>query len=95
MQTLGIRGITILIVFHLGGYRNLKHFYTQYVQVHLKSEFPETVFYNRFVELQQKAFLPMIMFLKIMRLGSCNGISIVDATALRVCTNKRIFNHDF
>ncbi len=85
--------ITILIAFHLGGYRNLKHFYTQYVQVHLTREFPETVSYNRFVELQQKALLPMVIFLKMMRLGSCTGISIVDATSLRVCNNKRIFNH--
>jgi hypothetical protein len=85
--------ITILIFFHLGGYRNLKHFYTQYVQVHLTKEFPQTVSYNRFVELQQKALLPMVIFLKMMRLGSCTGISIVDATSLRVCNNKRIFNH--
>ena len=76
--------ITILIAFHLGGYRNLKHFYTQYVQVHLTKEFPETVSYNRFVELQQKALLPMVIFLKMMRLGSYTGISIIDATALRV-----------
>lgn len=85
--------ITILIAFHLGGYRNLKHFYTQYVQIHLTSEFPETVSYNRFVELQQKALFPMVIFLKMMRLGSCTGISIVDSTPLRVCNNKRIFNH--
>jgi hypothetical protein len=85
--------ITILIAFHLGGYRNLKHFYTQYVQVHLTNEFPETVSYNRFVELQQKALFPMVIFLKMMRLGSCTGISIVDSTPLRVCNNKRIFNH--
>ena len=85
--------ITILIAFHLGGYRNLKHFYTQYVQVHLTKEFPETVSYNRFVELQQKALLPMVIFLKMMILGSCTEISFVDATALRVCNNKRIFNH--
>jgi len=85
--------ITILIAFHLGGYRNLKHFFTQYVQVHLSNEFPETVSYNRFVELQQKALLPMFIFLKMMRLGSCTGISIVDPTVLRVFNNKRIFNH--
>jgi hypothetical protein len=85
--------ITILIAFHLGGYRNLKHFYTHYVQVHLTNEFPETVSYNRFVELQQKALFPMVIFLKMMRLGSCTGISIVDSTPLRVCNNKRIFNH--
>ena len=85
--------ITIMIAFHLGGYRNLKHFYTQYVQVHLTGDFPETVSYNRFVELQQKALFPMVIFLKMMRLGSCTGISFVDSTPLRVCNNKRIYNH--
>jgi hypothetical protein len=85
--------ITIMIEFHLGGYRHLKYFYTQYVQKHLKSEFPVTVSYNRFVELQQKALLPMVLFLKVMQMGSCTGISFVDSTPLRVCHNKRIFNH--
>jgi hypothetical protein len=85
--------ITIMIEFHLGGYRHLKYFYTQYVQKHLQSEFPETVSYNRFVELQQKALLPMVLFLKVMQMGRCTGISFVDSTPLRVCHNKRIFNH--
>ena len=45
--------MTILILFHSGGYKNLKHFYIYYVQEHMKKEFPETVAYNRFVELQK------------------------------------------
>ena len=85
--------ITILIAFHLGNYRNLKHFYLFYVKVHLQNEFPQTVSYNRFVELQQKAMLPLVMFLKIMKLGECSGVSFVDSTPIRVCKNKRIFNH--
>lgn len=85
--------ITIMIAFHLSSYRNLKHFYLNYVQKFLKSEFPTTVSYNRFVELQQKALFPMVIFLKMMRLGSCTGISFVDSTPIRVCHNKRIFNH--
>lgn len=85
--------ITILIAFHLGSFRNLKHFYLYYVKEHLKNEFPDTVSYNRFVELQQKAMLPMVMFLKIMKLGKCTGVSFVDSTPIRVCKNKRIFNH--
>ena len=85
--------ITILIAFHLGNFRNLKHFYTDYIQVHLKSDFPQTVSYNRFVELQQKALLPMFIFLKLMRSGTCTDISFVDSTPIRVCDNKRIFNH--
>lgn len=85
--------MTILIAFHLGNYRNLKHFYLFYVKVHLQTEFPQTVSYNRFVELQQKAMLPLVMFLKIMKLGECSGVSFVDSTPIRVCKNKRIFNH--
>jgi len=85
--------ITILIAFHLGGYRNLKHFYINYVQKHLQSYFPQTVSYNRFVELQQKALMPMVLFLKTLRLGKSTGIAYVDSTPIRVCHNKRIFNH--
>ena len=85
--------ITILIAFHLGGFRNLKHFYINYVQKHLTKEFPQTVSYNRFVELQQKSLLPMTLFLKVSQLGNSTGISFVDSTPIRVCKNKRIFNH--
>ena len=85
--------ITILILFHTGGYRNLKHFYTNYVQLHLKSEFPKTVSYNRFVELQSKVVLPMGVFLKTMCLGKCTGISFIDSTPLRACHHKREKQH--
>lgn len=85
--------ITILIIFHLMNFRELKHFYINYVQVHLKSEFPHTVSYNRFVELQKKAFLPMCIFLKTSCLGRCTGISFIDSTPLKVCHIKREKQH--
>jgi len=56
--------ITILIIFYTGGFLNFKHFYINYVKVHLKNEFPKTASYNRFVELQQKAAIPMAICLK-------------------------------
>lgn len=85
--------ITILILFHSMGYRNLKHFYLYYVCVHMKSEFPKQVSYNRFVELQQKVILPMTIFLKTCCLGSCTGISFIDSTPLRVSHIKREKQH--
>jgi len=85
--------ITILIAFHLGGYRSLKHFYVNHVQKYLTEEFPQTVSYNRFTELQKKTLVPMVLFLKMMRLGRNTGISFVDSTPIKVCKNKRIFNH--
>lgn len=81
--------ITIMILFHTGQFRNLKHYYTQYVQVNLKKEFPRTVSYNRFVELQQKATMPMAVFLKTRCLGCCTGVSFIDSTPLRACHIRR------
>lgn len=85
--------ITILIIFHYGSHRNLKHFYLYYVQKHLYADFPNTVFYNRFVELSHKVCLPMTLFLKMCCLGKCTGISFVDSTPIRVCKNKRILRN--
>ncbi len=85
--------ITILVLFHLAGYRCLKHFYTQYVQKHLTSEFPNTVSYNRFVELSQKAIIPMALFLNTLMEDKCTGISFIDSTPVRVCKNQRIHSH--
>lgn len=82
--------ITLMILFHSGSFRNMKHFYLHYVQKHLSLEFPRTVSYNRFTELMQSAILPMTIFLKTCCLGDCTGISFVDSTPIRVCKNKRI-----
>lgn len=82
--------VTITVLFHSGAFRNMKHFYLNYVQKHLSKEFPNTVSYNRFTELMQSSVLAMSMFLKTCCLGDCTGISYVDSTPVRVCKNKRI-----
>jgi hypothetical protein len=82
--------ITIYMLFHLSGFRCFKHFYIFYVQKHLQQEFPNTVSYNRFVELMQSVIMPMTMFAKTCCLGNCTGISFIDSTPIRVCKNKRI-----
>lgn len=84
--------MTILVLFHLQGYRNLKQFYREYVCVHLRGEFPHLVSYTRFVELQRNALLPLCAYLK-QRYGRCSGISFIDATVLAVCHNRRIHSH--
>ena len=82
--------ISIMILFHDKGYKCMKHFYTQYVQVHLKHLFPKTVSYNRFVELMKSVNLHFSIFIKTLCLGECTGISYIDSTPIRVCKNKRI-----
>lgn len=81
--------ITIMVLFHLKGYRCLKHFYINHVKNHMQSEFPDTVSYNRFVELQSKSVLPMVIFLQTCCLGNCSGISFLDSTVLKACHYKR------
>jgi hypothetical protein len=82
--------MAIMVLFHLSNYKNMKHFYLFYVKQHLKSEFPQTVSYNRFVELMQSVLLPLTFYLKTCRRGNCTGISFVDSTPLKVCHNRRI-----
>jgi len=85
--------MTIIIAFHFSDFRTLKHFYIDYVQTHLQDLFPNTVSYNRFVELQKEALLPLTLMIKTARKGEITGISFIDSTPIRVCKNKRIFNH--
>ena len=81
--------MTILILFHLKSYRNLKHFYLFHIIKFRKDLFPEPVSYNRFVELQKKVAQPLGVFLKMFCLGDCTGISFIDSTALKACHYKR------
>lgn len=85
--------MTIMILFQLSGIRCFKWFYNRYLIKHLSEDFPNLVSYNRFVELQKQVVLPMAIFAKTCCTGSCTGISFVDSTPIRVCRNKRIFNH--
>lgn len=85
--------IVILILFHSCDFRCFKHYYKEYVCKHLAHLFPRLVSYNHFVELEKKILLPLTVFIKIVLLGTCMGISFVDSTSLRVCRNQRILIH--
>ena len=80
--------MTIIVLFHQSGYRDFKHYYTQYVAVHLRPYFPALVSYQRFVELMPRALVPLCGYLHTRR-GRCTGITFVDSTPLAVCHNKR------
>jgi hypothetical protein len=85
--------ITLLVAFHKSDYRTLKHFYKDYVCVYLQKDFPSLVSYNRFVELQKLAALPLFMFVMSHCIGECTGISFIDSTKVAVCKNQRIKQH--
>lgn len=82
--------ITLQIAFHSGQFRNFKHFYQNYCCVHLKSDFPGLVSYNRFIELSHRHAIAFMFFIHYACRGECTGISFIDSTVLRVCHNKRI-----
>lgn len=84
--------MTIIVCFHSSGYRTFKDYYTHFVAQRWRSEFPNLVSYNRFVELMPTALLPLCAFLHS-RKGKSLGIAFVDATSLAVCHNRRIRSH--
>ena len=84
--------MTVLIHFHQSHYRSFKACYTEYVLMHRWAEFPAPVSYNRFVELTPSVLVPLPAYLQ-QRQGNCTGLSFVDATAIKVCNNKRIPRH--
>jgi hypothetical protein len=84
--------MTIMIHFHQSNYRNFKAYYLQYLQVNMRSEFPNLVSYNRFVELMPRTLIPLLAYMRG-RKGNCTGISFVDSTPLKVCHNRRINRH--
>ena len=84
--------MTILIYFHQMRYRDFKTYYTQFVQVYLRSEFPHLVSYQRFVELMPSVLVPLCAYLRSCY-GECTSISFIDSTPLAVCHNRRIGQH--
>jgi len=84
--------MTILIYFHQMRYRDFKTYYTQFVQVYLRTEFPNLVSYNHFVELTPSVLVPLCAYLQSCY-GQCSGVSFIDSTPLAVCHNRRIPRH--
>src|SRR5437588_4736325 len=56
--------MTILIHFHQSHYRTFKAYYTEHVQVHLSSEFPHLVSYQRFVALIPSVLGALLAYLQ-------------------------------
>jgi len=84
--------MTIVIHFHQSHYRDFKAYYTEYVSVHLRREFPTLLSYSRFVYLMPQVLVPLGHYL-LARLAASRGLAFVDSTPLAVCDNRRIERH--
>lgn len=82
--------MSIYLLFHYGQFTNFKHFYQNYVCVHLHDLFPDL---TRFISKQERILIPLILFLKYRGLGKSRGINFIDSTVLRVCHIKRENQH--
>ena len=91
---LSLSGVmTVIVLFHLSGYRCFNRYYQGYVRVHMREYFPAPVSYNRFVELTGCALLPLLVYTRGFRRGRPTGISFIDSTPLKACRNRRIYSH--
>jgi transposase len=84
--------MTLTVLFHQLRFRQFKSFYLGYVCRHLRAEFPKLPSYQRAVELMPRCLAPLAALFECLK-GTCDGISIADATSIAVCDNKRISRH--
>ena len=85
--------MTIVILFHFSRYRTFKDYYQKQVLKRYHHYFPHLVSYNRFVELMQTCTVPLALFMRRSRLAQTRGVAFIDSTALAVCQNPRIHQH--
>jgi transposase len=84
--------MTIQIAFHQSHYRNFKAFYLEKVSSEWLTAFPELIGYPRFVEWMPSTLIPLSVYLHRC-FGQCTGLSVMDATKIQVCHNRRIKRH--
>ena len=84
--------ITLVVYYHISGYRTFKWFYQRHVQKYYLADFPGLPSYNRFIEVMADVLVPIAAFMQS-RCGKGNGIAFIDSTPLCVCKNIRISRH--
>lgn len=85
--------MTIYIGFHLSHHTNFKSYYKEFLSVHYKHLFPNLISYERFNQVQNRLFMPLMLYINNRGLSQCTGISYVDSTTLPVCHIKREKQH--
>ena len=83
--------MTILISFHVIGFRNFKAYYIHLQEFHI-NEFGNLLSYNRFIELIQRTLVPMYFFTQSLS-KTKTGCYFMDSTAIKVCSIKRSYTH--
>lgn len=85
--------MTIVIYYHLSGYKCFKYYYQECILKQGLSYFPDAVSYNRFIEIKKTINVPLYMFCILQSSGQRTGRYYVDSTKLPSCDNRRIHSH--
>lgn len=85
--------MTILLFYHLSGFKCFKYYYQGFVLKHLQQDFPNLLSYNRFIEVIPSVLPHLFAYVNVWRRGHASGLYFVDSAQLPVCHNLRIFSH--
>ncbi len=80
--------ITIILLYHSSNFKHFKNFYNGILKTILSQHFPKAPSYQRFIELTQKATVPLLVFMNS-KSGKKTGIYYIDSTCIPVCKNLR------
>lgn len=86
--------LTILVLYHLSGFKCFEYFYERLLLQDLKSYFPQAVSYTQFLYLSQQACLHMLLLAQYRCSFSARTKPYyIDSKKLPVCDNRRIPQH--
>jgi len=85
--------MSIIIFYHVSGFRCFKWYYKIVIKRILKSYFPNAYSYNRFIELMWELNIYMVFFMTVCRLSKPTKGNYIDSKKLVVSHNKRIKDH--
>ena len=85
--------MTIVIYYHMSGFKCFKWYYNIIIRKVFKSYFPDTFSYSRFIQLMGELNLYLAFFMSACRLSVSTKGNYIDSTKLVVCHNRRIKKH--
>ena len=86
--------LTILVLYHLSGFKCFQYYYERLVLAELRSYFPRAVSYTHFLELSRQALLHAFLLAHYRAgLSERTGHYYIDSKKLPVCDNRRIHSH--
>ena len=86
--------LTILVLYHLSGFKCFEYFYERLLLPELKSYFPQAVSYTQFLSLSRQACFHVLLLAQYRcRFSARTAHYYIDSKKLPVCDNRRIHQH--